>query len=116
MTEAALALGPLVAALEAVDAGKAAKEAVPDLLRAAAEKQITVEEAIRALGLGSVPEAEVRRVVKSVVARQAKLVAERGEGAFSPLMGEAMRELRGKADGSMVARALRKELEQAIGG
>lgn len=114
--EAALALGPLVAALEAVDAGKAAKEAVPDLLRAAAEKQITVEEAIRALGLGSVPEAEVRRVVKSVVARQAKLVAERGEGAFSPLMGEAMRELRGKADGSMVARALRKELEQAIGG
>jgi glutamyl-tRNA(Gln) amidotransferase subunit E len=113
--EAELELGALVAALEAVDAGRVAKEAVPDVLRASAEKGTSVDEAIRALGLDAVPEAEVERVVRSVVAREAKLVAERGEGAFSPLMGAAMRELRGRADGSMVAKALKKELGRALG-
>ena len=113
--ESALGLEAVASVLEAVGAGKAAKEAAPDLLREMASKKSTVEEAVRALGLGAVSEAEVERVVKSVVARQATIIAERADGAFSPLMGEAMKELRGKADGSTVARLLRRELDAALG-
>ena len=105
----------LVAALEAVAKGKAAKEAVPDILRESASKKITVDEAISSLGLGAVSESEVERIVESIVAREGELISERGEGAFSPLMGEVMKELRGKADGSTVARVLRKELDRALG-
>ncbi|MDG6902552.1 MAG: Glu-tRNA(Gln) amidotransferase subunit GatE [Nitrososphaerota archaeon] len=113
--ESGLGVGVLVAALEAVDQGKAAKEAVPDIVRAASEKKVGVAEAIRELGLSAVAESDVERVVKVVVAREGRLIAEKGEGAFSPLMGEAMKELRGRADGSAVARVLRRELERALG-
>jgi glutamyl-tRNA(Gln) amidotransferase subunit E len=111
--EHALSLAHIAAALEAVDEGKVAKEALPELLRASAQKGLTIGEAIRSLGLGSVSEEEVLRVVRSVVGREGELIAERGEGAFSPLMGAVMKELRGKADGSTVARLLRRELELA---
>ncbi|MDG6909638.1 MAG: Glu-tRNA(Gln) amidotransferase subunit GatE [Nitrososphaerota archaeon] len=114
--ESAVGLGPLTASLEAVAAGKVAKEALPEVLKASAEKGVTVDQAIRSLGLGVVTEEYVSRVVREVVGRQTKLVAERGEDAFSPLMGEAMKELRGKADGSMVARLLRRELGLARSG
>ena len=110
-------LGPgiLVAALEAVDAGKAAKEALPEIIRASAEKRISVDEAVKLLGLAGLSEEEVSRVVREVVAREGPLVSEKGEGAFSPLMGEVMKEVRGKADGSTVARLLRRELDRALG-
>lgn len=111
----ALARPHLEAALEAVDAGKVAKEAIPDILREVGGKGVSVAEAIAALGIGSVPEEEVLRVVKATVAKEGDLVAERGEGAFSPLMGAAMKELRGKADGSLVARLLHEELQRAMG-
>ena len=113
--ESGLGVDSLTAALEAVDAGKAAKEAVPDIVRVAAERNVAIVEAIRQLGLGAVPAAEVEQVVRSVVARERQLVAEKGEGAFSPLMGAVMKELRGKADGSTVALILRKELDRALG-
>jgi glutamyl-tRNA(Gln) amidotransferase subunit E len=110
-----LGLESLKSALDAVGGGKAAKEAVPDMLRTAAEKGLTIDEAIRSLGLGAVSESEVRQVVQSIVARESALIAEKGEGSFSPLMGAAMNELRGKADGSTVARILREELARALG-
>jgi glutamyl-tRNA(Gln) amidotransferase subunit E len=110
-----LGLESLKSALDAVGAGKVAKEAVPDLLRTSAEKGVTIDDAIRSLGLAAVSDSEVRRVVQSIVARESALIAEKGEGSFSPLMGEAMGELRGKADGSTVARILREELSRALG-
>lgn len=105
----------LKSALKAVGAGEVAKEAVPDVLRTAAEKGVSIDVAIKSLGLGAVSESEVRRVVRSVIARGSALIEERGQDAFSPLMGECMRELRGKADGSTVARVLREELGDALG-
>ncbi|MDG6986066.1 MAG: Glu-tRNA(Gln) amidotransferase subunit GatE [Nitrososphaerota archaeon] len=110
---AGLGVETLKAALGAVGNGKVAKEALPDVLKAAAEKRLSVEEAISSLGLGTVGEQQVRKVVRSVLDRESKLVADKGDGAFSPLMGAVMGELRGKADGSLVARVLREELAKA---
>ena len=108
-----LGVQSLKAALGAVESGKVAKEAVPDVLRAAAEKNISVGDAIISLGLGTVGEQEVRKVVRSVLERESKLIADKGDGAFSPLMGAVMGELRGRADGSLVARILREELPRS---
>ncbi len=108
--ERALTLEVLAEVLRAVDGGRAAKEAIPDILKEVGTRGGTVETAIRALGIEAVDEPRIRSVVKGVVAKEAGMVREKGDAAFSPLMGEAMRELRGKADGATVARILREEL------
>jgi glutamyl-tRNA(Gln) amidotransferase subunit E len=110
-----LTLEVLADALRAVARGVVAKEAVPDVLKAMGAGKATVEDAVRSLGLEMAPEPKIRAVVESVLARHAGLAREKGEAAFAPLMGEAMKELRGRADGAAVARVLKEELARLSG-
>jgi len=108
--QGALEIGVLADALRAVAKGKVAKEAVPDLLKAVGEGRGSVDEAIRSLGLTMADEARIREIVLMVINRLGGIIREKGYAAFAPLMGEAMKELRGRADGAAVARILREEL------
>ena len=112
---AALELEVLAEALRNVSRGTIAKEAVPDVLKAVGSSGRTVEEAIGYLGLERAGEEGIRAVIASVIREHVDLVREKGDSAFAPLMGEAMRELRGRADGALVARILREGLQQAGG-
>ena len=104
------------AVLEAVSAGRIAKEAVPSVLGVVGREGISVDRAIGTLRLGSMDAAEVSAHIDALLGREARLVGEKGQGAFSQLMGEAMGELRGRADGALVARVLREKLGGARGG
>jgi len=109
------ALVPEVVAevLRAVSRGAVAKEAIPDVLKAVGTRGMNVQEAIRSLGLEMADEQRIRDVIESVVGQHGTLVSEKGDAAFTPLMGEAMKELRGRADGAAVARILRERLNRA---
>jgi glutamyl-tRNA(Gln) amidotransferase subunit E len=88
-------------------------EGVPTLLTALAENpDLTAEAAAELEDLGGVDESEVREAVARVVERNAAQVEQEGMGAFSALMGEAMGELRGKADGEVVSDALRAAIRE----
>jgi glutamyl-tRNA(Gln) amidotransferase subunit E len=90
-----------------------AKEGVPELLTALAEKpDRSAEAAAEAAGLGSAGEEAVREAVVEVVERNADQVESEGMGAFSALMGECMGALRGKADGDVVSDVLREEIQK----
>jgi glutamyl-tRNA(Gln) amidotransferase subunit E len=52
--------------------------------------------------------------VKSVVSENRAMVSERGERAAGPLMGEAMKRLRGRADGRLVSEAVRDEIRKLL--
>jgi glutamyl-tRNA(Gln) amidotransferase subunit E len=108
--ESAIALPVLSEVLGAVDSGQTAKEAVPDILKAIGSRGLSVSEAIAALGVQLAGESQVRSVVDAVVQRHQAMITERGDAVFSLLMGEAMKELRGKADGAVVSRILREKL------
>ncbi|HEV2137270.1 MAG TPA: Glu-tRNA(Gln) amidotransferase subunit GatE [Nitrososphaerales archaeon] len=110
--ESALGLPVLSEVLRAVDSGQTAKEAVPDILKTASSRGISVSEAISALGVQLAGESQVRGVVESVLQKHQHIIEEKGDAAFSLLMGEAMKELRGKADGAVVSRILREKLEE----
>lgn len=111
--EDALTLPILAEALKAVNAGTVAKEAIPDVLRTAGMKHMTVSQAIDALGLRAADDDEIATVVESALARHRSLVAEKGDGAFSPLMGEVMNVLRGRADGAKVGRILKERIRKS---
>ena len=105
----------LSAVLAAVSHGKVAKEAVPSILDLVGRKGVSVDEAIEALRLETLDEGEVAKIVEALMAKEAQLIREKREAAFSQLMGEAMKELRGKADGATVARILKETLGRALG-
>ena len=111
--EAALGLEVLTGALRAVARGKMAKEAIPDVLKAVGAGKRNIDDAIKSLGLERADESRIRAVIESVLVRNAGLVRDKGDAAFAQLMGEAMKELRGRADGAAVARSLKAKLSRA---
>jgi glutamyl-tRNA(Gln) amidotransferase subunit E len=112
----ALTLSNLTELLKAVEAGTIAKEAVPEVLHAVGQRNVSVSEAIGSLGLEGANESQIRSVVDRVIATRKSLIAEKGEAAFSSLMGEAMKELRGKADGAKVSGILKETLAAYMKG
>jgi len=100
-------LDALEALLAAAEAGRFAKEGIPTVLAAMANGAPSLERALAASGLSGMTAEELRALVDRIVAANAPTVQARGDAAFSPLMGDVMREVRGRRDGQEVAAALR---------
>jgi glutamyl-tRNA(Gln) amidotransferase subunit E len=102
--------------LTAANAGRFGKEGIPRVLGALARGAPDVDAAIAATGLEGLTAEALTSLVERVVRAQAPLVRERGAEAFMPLMGDVMREVRGRRDGREVAEELRRAIRQAAGG
>ncbi len=90
-----------------------AKEAVPEILRKAADGA-TPQEAVEEADLGSAAREAVGGVVEDVLDDKEEMVEEQGMEAFSALMGVVMGEMRGKADGELVSDVLREKLQERM--
>jgi glutamyl-tRNA(Gln) amidotransferase subunit E len=107
-------LAGLPVLFDALRAGRFAKEAIPDILKALdAEPRLGVEGAIAKAGAGTADASTVDAVVAQVIAERADFVKARGMAAMGPLMGPVMAQLRGKADGALISERLRLALEKA---
>jgi glutamyl-tRNA(Gln) amidotransferase subunit E len=80
------------------------------VLAALAAGASTVEMAVDQVGLSGFSRDDLVALVRRVVEANAELVRTRGEAAFSPLMGDVMREVRGRRDGREVSEALHAEI------
>jgi glutamyl-tRNA(Gln) amidotransferase subunit E len=70
--------------------------------------------AIEAKGLGMADSTEVENVIKNLVKDREEFIRKQGERSIGALMGAAMKELRGKADGKIVNELLRKEIQKLL--
>jgi glutamyl-tRNA(Gln) amidotransferase subunit E len=114
--EDALDQDTIAEVLRAIDSGMVAKEAAPDVLRSIGRGESkSVNEAVERLELGSIDLGRLSEIIESVVRSNRALIEAKGEGAFSPLMGEVMAQARGKADGRLVSRLLRQRLASIVG-
>lgn len=96
----------------AVENGRAAKEAIPALLRSIASGS-TADAALAELA-PAISRAELEIVVKKIIATRSDFVKEKGKAALGPLMGLVMVEVRGSVDGKLVSEILRKEIDTTI--
>lgn len=94
-----------------VSDGKITKEAVQEVLVGVCDGEPSPEEAARNLNLLMLSEDDVEKIIAEIVSSNAKMVEERGMGAMGPLMGMAMKQLKGKADGKLVNKLLRDKLQ-----
>jgi glutamyl-tRNA(Gln) amidotransferase subunit E len=105
--------------LTALVSGRFAKEGVAPVLEGVLLHGKTVDAAVSSAGLAPLSRPELEHLVSAVLDRNEPLLRTRGKAALSPLMGDVMREVRGRRDGKEVAevleRALNDRLEQ-LGG
>ena len=95
--------------------GKIAKDSVTKLATAIIE---STEEDVTTIAesnnLTLLSEDEVCEIIANIVAKNEKMVKERQMGAMGPLMGMSMKELKGKADGSLVNKIVKEEIQKLL--
>lgn len=92
-----------------------AKEGIIDILRVLANQpDRSVADAAASLDLVGMDEKEIEDRIAEIVAERSDFVHERGEEALGPLMGVAMRNLRGRADGGLISRILAEKIREEL--
>jgi glutamyl-tRNA(Gln) amidotransferase subunit E len=95
----------------AVESGRAAKEAIPEIFRSIAAGS-TFESALAEVA-PAVSREELEKIVKKIIAEKRDFIARKGKAALGPLMGVVMAEVRGSVDGKVVSEILRREIDAA---
>jgi len=93
--------------------GVVSKDVLLQVLKAKSESPTTtVKEIVKSLGMEKVDSSELEAAVKKVIVANEKIVKEKGLRALGALMGDVMKEMKGKASGKDVSEMLKKELSK----
>jgi glutamyl-tRNA(Gln) amidotransferase subunit E len=96
--------------LELLKNGKISKDALFDIFGYVADNKVSPSEAAQSLNLMMLSEDDVAVIIEQIVSNNESMVKERGMGSIGPLMGMAMKQLKGKADGKLVNTLLRENI------
>ncbi len=95
--------------------GKIPKEAIIEILKMISNKpEITVDKAVQSLGIGIVEAGELEATIDKLIESKMDFIKEKKMNSVSPLMGLAMKELRGKVSGYEVSRLLEEKISKKI--
>jgi glutamyl-tRNA(Gln) amidotransferase subunit E len=98
-----------------LEEGKIAKESIEIVFEnIMAGKSKTTEEAMKNTSIQSVNEGDLERIVEDIVEKNEGIIKNQKERAIGPLMGIAMKELRGKASGETINNLLLKNIKKKI--
>lgn len=105
----------LIDVFSALSKDKYSKEAVPKILKCLAQNSNeTLENAIKSCGLSTKDTTDIEEIIRKIVSERNDFVKKRGMDSLGPLMGIVMKELRGKADGKLINKILKQEIEKVI--
>ncbi len=107
-------LAVLDSLLQGVEDGRFAKEGIPAVLAQLASGAPDLDTAVERAGLAGFRAADLGELVDRVVRSNRELVLRRKEDSFSALMGDVMKEVRGRRDGKEVAEALRGAIARVL--
>ncbi len=105
----------LIEVFKLLEENKISKDALKDLLIAVSKNPDgDVEEIAENENLSLLSDEEVREIIHEIASSNAKMIEERQMGAMGPLMGMSMKKLKGKADGSLVNKIVREEIQNLL--
>jgi len=79
-----------------------------------AGKSNTVEDALKNASIEAVDEADLEKIIENIVEKNQDIIKNQKERSIGPLMGIAMKELRGKASGEIVNKLLLKNIKKKL--
>ena len=90
---------------------KISKDILLDFLREWSKSpESKAEEILKGMKVERADESQLQKVIAGIIEKNKGIVEAKGERAIGALMGDAMRQLKGKADGSSISRMLKEEL------
>ena len=98
-----------------LDSGDIAKESIEIIFESimAGKSQSTLD-AMKNSSIEAVKESDVEEIIKKIVENNQEIIKNQKERAVGPLMGIAMKELRGKASGELVNNLLLKNIKKKL--
>lgn len=93
---------------------KVSKDALSEIIAHVADEKISPLEAAQSLNLIMLSEDDANKIIEEIVMKNENMIKERGMGAMGPLMGMAMKELKGKADGKLVNKLLKENIGKLL--
>jgi len=105
----------IVKSFQLLEQGKIAKETIEIIFEnIMAGKSNTTEEALKNASIEAVNEADLEKIIEDIVEKNLEIVKNQKERSMGPLMGIAMKELRGKASGEMINKLLLKNIKKKL--
>ena len=100
---------------EFLDKGKIAKESIEIIFEdIMSGKSKIIEDAIKNTSIDTVDKEELEKIIENIVKSNKEIIQNQKERAVSPLMGIAMKELRGKVSGEMVNSLLLEKIKKFL--
>ncbi len=105
----------IVKTFELLDIGKITKESIEIIFEnIMAGKAKTTEEAMKNTSIEVVNESDLEKIIVEIVETNQEIIKNQKERAVGPLMGIAMKKLRGKASGEMINNLLLKNIKKKL--
>ncbi len=105
----------IVKSFELLEIGKIAKESIEIIFEnIMAGKAKTPEDAMKNTAIEAVNESDLEKIIVEIVEKNQEIIKNQKERAVRPLMGIAMKELRGKASGEMINNLLLKNIKKKL--
>ncbi len=105
----------IVKSFELLEVGKIAKESIEIIFEnIMAGKANTTEEAMKNTAIEAVNESDLEKIIEKIVEKNQDIIKNQKERAVGPLMGIAMKELRGKASGEIVNKLLLENIKKKL--
>jgi glutamyl-tRNA(Gln) amidotransferase subunit E len=100
---------------QSISQNEISSEAIPEVLTFLANNpKSETQMAIESTGLGMASGVEVEKIIKKLIKDREDFIQQQGKRSIGALMGAAMKELRGKADGKLVNELIRKEIQKLL--
>jgi glutamyl-tRNA(Gln) amidotransferase subunit E len=77
-------------------------------------EQVSISEVIQAVGVSSISDEELSKGLDRIISNNISIIKEKGANALSTLMGRAMAEFRGKANGQKVNAMLKDKITKMV--
>ena len=106
----------IIKSFQFLEDGKIAKESIEIVFEdIMSGKSQTVEEAMKSASIQSIDDNDLKRIIDDIIEKNEEIIKNQKERAIGPLMGIAMKELRGKVSGetinSFLLQSIRKKIE-----
>ena len=105
----------IVKSFQLLEVGKITKESIEMIFENIMDaKSQTIEEAMKNASIVAVNESDLEKIIEEIVEKNQDIVKNQKDRAVGPLMGIAMKELRGKASGELVNKLLLKNIKKKL--
>ncbi len=117
MDSGLLKTADILEAFDLVTEGKIAKESLEMIFESImSRKSKTISEAIKSNALNTIEDVELHKILDELIESNLKIIKEQGLRSMGPLMGLAMKTLRGKVDGQKLNQLLENKIKIKIDG